>query len=188
MKSETEGKGIETIVSIATSVKVNDSVQYSNVKLHSIICNTKSLRTLQEIPDQYLAEGNNLKIDIYFKLKYLYSGILTYINSNFEKICTSKNIQFLQKDDMKLIIKYQSMKSLNKDPILLSIAQWTYYNGNDDSYDLLNGFELTDLNVKTLVTVIRDYPNMREDISFKEKLFEIGQQSEEEISKFIKKF
>ena len=48
--------------------------------------------------------------------------------------------------------------------------------------------DLVKVSVKTLVGVIRDYPNMRDDEVFKHKLFEIGSESEEVIGNFVKRF
>ena len=89
---------------------------------------------------------------------------------------------------MKLLLKYQMLNSNEKDYILLAIAQWTYFNGNEDSFEFLCEFDLTSVSVKTLLTVIRDYPNMREDSQFRERLYDIGQQSEDIVTDFIKRF
>lgn len=138
-------------------------------------------------------------MDIYFKLKYTHGAILNFLNKNFKEYCTDEKIKLLEKDDLKLLLKYQQLNtsdasstgqepSEGKDAMLLAIAQWTYHNGNEDSFEFLCEFDLTTVNVKTLMTVIRDYPNMREDACFKERLFDIGQQSEEVIANFIRRF
>ena len=55
------------------------------------------------------------------------------------------------------------------DNILLMIANWTYHHGNEDSFEFLCELDLVEVSVKTLLSVIRDYPNMREDACFKGK-------------------
>lgn len=94
----------------------------------------------------------------------------------------------VDKEDLKLLLKYQDLNSENKDDILLAIANWTYYNGNEDSFELLWNIDLKQVSINTLLSVIRDYPNIRDDASFKEKLYDIGLESEEIVSNFIKKF
>ena len=98
-------------------------------------------------------------------------------------------------------MKYQDVYAGNKDNMLLAVALWTYYNDNEDSFELLWNIDLKKVSISTLLTIIRDYPNMREDVSifknfrfsilqnyFKEKLFEIGQESEKVVTEFIKRF
>ena len=98
------------------------------------------------------------------------------------------NIQSLSEEDLKLFVKYQKLYSPNKDPILVAIAQWTYYNGNENSFSLLCELDLTEFSVNCILSVIRDYPNMREDEAFKERLYSIGTESEKKIADFITKF
>ena len=94
----------------------------------------------------------------------------------------------VDKEDLKLLLKYQDLNSENKDDILIAIANWTYYNGNEDSFELLWNIDLKQVSISTLLSVIRDYPNIRDDASFKEKLYDIGLESEEVVSSLIKKF
>lgn len=114
--------------------------------------------------------------------------IINYISKNFSKFCQDKRIRGLDKEELKLLLKYQDLYNPNKDEILLAISLWTYYNGNDDSIELLWNIDLKTVTVPTLLSVIRDYPNMREDDNFKEKLFEMGQEGEQFLQDFVKKF
>ena len=62
-----------SIISMATSLNVTpqnhpSNPKYSHIKLQSLIWNTKSLKTLHQIPDEYISQSSNLKIDIYMRI------------------------------------------------------------------------------------------------------------------------
>jgi hypothetical protein len=96
-----------SIISTMTSLKINDQNHYSEAQLHSLICGSKSSISLQKIPDKILQHSQTLNIDIYFKVKYLHSAILNYINkhlsTNFNEY--KDKVKELCKDDFKLLLK-----------------------------------------------------------------------------------
>jgi hypothetical protein len=176
------------IVSILTGVKLKDKNEYSSIRLKSLISNSKASVPLEKVHDSILRETKDLTVDIYLKVKYTHSAILNYINKNFSQCWSNKRIRYLEKDDLKVLLKHQQTYSTDKDSILMAIAQWTYFNGNEDSYEFLWDFDLSTVSVKSLLSIMRDFPNMREDECFRERLYDIGQQSEEVVTGFIKRF
>jgi len=71
------------IVSLMTSVRVNDCQEQSKCKIQFLISNAKASIPLEKVSNDILEHGKDLKVDIYLKMKYTHSAILNYINRKF---------------------------------------------------------------------------------------------------------
>lgn len=179
-----------TIISICTSTVENsipkeesktlEDFKYRPVNLHWLVSSSKSLKLIEKIQFENQKE---LQISVYFKVKHLHGMVMNYISRNMTKLCLQNDIKLLTQEELKVLLH-----RWDPDTTLSSIAQWWFYNGNESSYNYLWNLDLTKTSIKCLISTIRDYPNMREDSAFRERLYDIGQQSEKDINKFIKKF
>lgn len=67
--------------------------------MHTLIYSSKSPAVLKKFENFSLEEYNGeITVEIYFKLKYIYSAILLYISRNFTHLITDPMIHMLPKD------------------------------------------------------------------------------------------
>lgn len=67
--------------------------------MHTLICSAKTPALLKKFQDFRIEDYNNLlTVEIYFKIKYIYSAILLYISRNFTYLITDPMISMLPKE------------------------------------------------------------------------------------------
>ena len=95
-------------ITMVSSVRIHASDELKDPLIQSLICSAKSPALLKKFdgfyPEDYDGE---VTIEIYFKLKYIYSAILLYITRNFTYLITDPIIYLLPKDQFKLILKHK---------------------------------------------------------------------------------
>ena len=63
-------------------------------------------------------------MEIYFKVKYIYSAILLYISRNFTFLITDPLLSLLPKDQFKLILKHKLLNVTQEDEVVKALCMW----------------------------------------------------------------
>ncbi len=80
-------------------MRINADDHLSNPLVHTLICSAKTPALLKKFLDFRIEDHQNLlRVEICFKIKYIYSAILLYISRNFTYLITDPHISMLPKD------------------------------------------------------------------------------------------
>jgi len=87
-------------VTIVSSVRIEKSDRLSDPLVNTLICSAKTPALLRKFTDFRIEDqkNNGLHVEIYLKIKYLYSSILLYISKNFTYLITDPQISLLPKE------------------------------------------------------------------------------------------
>mmetsp|Transcript_11318 Transcript_11318/g.11274 ORF Transcript_11318/g.11274 Transcript_11318/m.11274 type:complete len:556 (-) Transcript_11318:35-1702(-) len=90
---------------------------------------------LANIPDfeyeQHLEPNNTLRVQLYFKIKYTHSAILSQIAKNFNYYHTDESIKLLSADHLIFLFKFDFLEVMSEDQVLLSYVLWLQANNSE---------------------------------------------------------
>jgi hypothetical protein len=140
--------------------------------VHTLICSAKSPALLEKIIDFDVdRHDGEVQVQIYFKIKYIYSSILLYISKNFTYLIVDPLLYLLPKDQFKLILKHKYINVTQEDEIVKALCMWT--EGKEDKTllesDLRELLENVNWNFVTLpcfLDLIKSFPVVRRHPSF----------------------
>lgn len=76
--------------------------------MHTLICSAKTPALLKKFTNFKIDDYHGvITVEIYFKVKYIYSAILLYISKNFSYLITDPLISLMPKDEFKLLLKHK---------------------------------------------------------------------------------
>lgn len=110
-------------------------------------------------------------MEIYFKIKYIYSAILLYISRNFTFLITDPFFHTLPKDQFKLLLKHKILNVTQEDEVIKGLCMWTEGQENTETLesDLRELLENVNWNYVTLpcfLDLTRNFPAIRRHPSF----------------------
>ena len=73
---------------------------------------------------KYLEQGKVIKIQLYFKLKYTHSAIISQIAKNFNFYHNDKAIKKLSYEHISFLYSYEYLEVMSEDQVLTSFINW----------------------------------------------------------------
>ena len=108
-----------------SSVRISQADKLSNPLVHTLICSAKTPALLKKFTDFKLDDyQGQITVEIYFKVKYIYSAILLYISRNFSYLITDPMISLMPKDQFKLILKHKLLNVTQEDEVVKALCMW----------------------------------------------------------------
>lgn len=158
-------------ITIVSSVRINPSERLSNPQVHTLICSAKTPALLRKFNDFHIDEGGALTVEIYFKVKYIYSAILLYVSKNFTYQISDPMISMLPKDQFKLLLKHKMLNVTQEDEVVKSICMWN--EGQDNRFnldvelsELLENINWNYVSLQCILDLVRNFPYMRRNPTF----------------------
>jgi len=110
----------------------------SNPLVNTLICSAKTPALLKKFTDFKIEDMQNgsITVEIYFKMKYIYSAILLYVSRNFTYLITDPMISLLPKDQFKLLLKHKLLNVTQEDEVVKSLCMWAEGQENRAHLDL----------------------------------------------------
>ena len=140
-------------------------------QLHTLICSAKSPAQLRRFDNFYIEEyEGTVTVEIYFKIKYIYSSILLYISRNFTHLINDPMISLLPKEQFKLLLKHKMLNVTHEDEVVKAICGWVGDGTNGKATeleDLLSNVNWTYVSIPCFLDLIRSYPVIRRHPSFR---------------------
>jgi hypothetical protein len=113
-------------ITIVSSVRITANDQLKNPLVHTLICSAKSPALLKKFTNFRIEEyDGQITVEIYFKIKYIFSAILLYISRNFTHLITDPLMYMLPKDQFKLILKHKLLNVTQEDEVVKALCVWT---------------------------------------------------------------
>lgn len=106
-------------------VRIDEKEELKDPKIHTLICSGKAPAILKKVDSFYIDEyDGEVTVEIYFKVKGIYSSILHYISRNFTYLIADPIIHLLPKDQFKLLLKHKYLNVTQEDEIIKAICLW----------------------------------------------------------------
>jgi hypothetical protein len=116
------------LLTIASFVRIKEyeDVGEGTFQLASLISASKSPTVLRVMEAEDLqAQNGSLSIEIYLKLEYTYSGILTYISRNFNWLYNHPNVGKLTKNQFFILLKHKYLNVKREEDVLIALCMWS---------------------------------------------------------------
>ena len=112
-----------------------------------------------------------MTVEIYFKVKYIFSSILLYISRNFTHLITDPALSLLPKEQFKLILKHKLLNVTQEDEVVKALCVWTEGQECRDSLDLdvmelLENVNWNYVSVPCFLDLVRNFPLVRRNEAF----------------------
>lgn len=113
-------------VSFVASVDLFENKPPNESKIYSMICSQKQPVQLLSVENFDVAsiDGDSINVSLAFKVKEMYSQLLSFISKNFTYLTSEPEIRFLTKDDFKLLLKHKYLNVSQEDEVIKSICLW----------------------------------------------------------------
>lgn len=165
-------------ITIVSSVRINQGERMSQPLVNTLICSAKTPALLKKFTDfkiEEMATPGSITVEIYFKMKYIYSAILLYISRNFTYLITDPHIALLPKDQFKLLLKHKLLNVTNEDEVVKSLCMWAEGQENRahldlDLMELLENVNWNYVTLQCLLDLIRNFPYIRRNPTFKKTI------------------
>ena len=110
---------------MVSAVRIDDREKLENPTLQTLICSSKAPANLRKFEDFYIEDyDGTVTVEIFFKVKYIYSAILHYISRNFTYLITDPLISLFPKDQFKMILKHKFLNVTQEDEVVKAICLW----------------------------------------------------------------
>jgi hypothetical protein len=140
--------------------------------VHTLICSAKTPALIGKFPDFRVEDYNILlTVEIYFKVKYIYSAILLYISRNFTYLITDPMISMLPKEQFKLLLKHKMLNVTQEDEVVKGICMWAEgqevrHALDKDISELIENVNWNYVSLPCLLDLIRNFPQVRRNSTF----------------------
>jgi len=115
------------ILTVATFVSIHelDTNNEGIFQLASLISASKVPTTIRILTVQDLKRiGGQVTIDIYLKLEYTYSGILTYISKNFSWLYNTPRVGLMTRNQLLTLLKHKYLNVKWEEEVLVALCIW----------------------------------------------------------------
>lgn len=159
-------------ITIVSSVRIKDDEPLKDPVVHTLICSAKSPALLKKFHNFRIEDyAGSVTVEIYFKVKYIFSAILLYISRNFTHLITDPYIYMLNKEQFKLILKHKHLNVTQEDEVVKAVCLWAEGQDLRESLDqdLVEILENVNWNYVTLpcfLDLMRNFPIIRRNSSF----------------------
>ena len=117
--------------------------------------------------EKYLDHTNVMKIQLFFKLKYTHSSILSQLGKNFNFYHTDKAIKLLSPAHLWLLYSYDYLEVMSEDQVLVSFINWFIDNNQEvDSptvNNIIDQIRWNHVTMKTLHKWVVKHKTIREN-------------------------
>ncbi len=151
-------------ITIVSSVRINSEGKLSNPLVHTLICSAKTPALLKKFCDFKIDQYDGaITVEIYFKVKYIYSAILLYISRNFTYLITDPMISLMPKDQFKLILKHKMLTVTHEDEVVKALCMWcegqdVRANLDQDLIELIENVNWNFVSLQCILDLIRNFP------------------------------
>ncbi len=116
------------ILTIASFIRIKELEELGKgaFSIVSLLTSSKSPTSLRQVPTQSMPDtGGKLSIEIYIKMEYTYSGILTYISRNFDWLYNNPAIGKLTKNQFLVLLKHKYLNVKREEDALVALCKWS---------------------------------------------------------------
>jgi hypothetical protein len=145
--------------------------------VHTLICSAKTPALLKKFSEFKIEDMQNgcITVEIYFKIKYIYSAILLYISRNFTYLITDQMISLLPKDQLKLLLKHKMLNVTQEDEVVKSLCMWADGQENWthldlDLMELLENVNWNYVSLPCILDLMRNFPYIRRNPTFRKTI------------------
>jgi len=121
--------------------------------------------------ETYIEGGSLLRIQLYFKLKYTHSAIMSQIAKNFNFYHTDKGIKLLREEHLIFFYKFDYLEVMSEDQVLISFVNWYVQNQKELKLhtvsDILDNIRWNHVTIKTLHSVMIQHQEIKENNDMK---------------------